>query len=130
LFKEEPRKRGEFECRFDLDKYTLKQINEAYKVYTQTLDTLKMNEAMVEKYLKAKASENQEISDQEALDRMASEESQTSKEVVAFFSNPYCLALLKLIELYNQMKQDNDCEQLAKVYNEKNEFVTNDDTVI
>lgn len=114
--KVEPRKRGEFECRYDLNSYSLKQVKKAFQVYTQTLETLKTGEAMLDKYSEAKAREKIDLSDKTILARMATEDSPASKEVVTLLKNPYFMALVKLIELYNRFNPDTDVKHLSKLY--------------
>jgi uncharacterized membrane protein len=65
-------------------------------------------EAMLDKYREAKAREKIDLSDKTILARMATEDSPASKEVVTLLKNPYFMALVKLIELFNRFNPDTD----------------------
>jgi hypothetical protein len=88
--------------RYDLDKFSLKQIDQAFKVYTDTLNMIKQGERMLLNAGRTRAKDNERIAlkDKMVIDRLHKENSPKLKEIAEQLENPYFLALVKLIRLY------------------------------
>lgn len=84
----------------------------------------------MDKYAQMKAQEKVDTSDKTVLAKLAKEDSPAAREVIQLLRNPYFMALVKLIELYNKFNEDHDVEELSKIYTDHAEFAANDETVI
>ena len=88
--------------RYDLDKFSLKQIDQAFKVYTDTLNMIKQGERMILDASQKRARENEHIplKDKMVIEMLHKDSSPKHREIAEQLENPFFLALVKLIRLY------------------------------
>jgi hypothetical protein len=85
-----------------LDRFSLKQIDGAFKVYSDTLNMIKQGEEMLKNASSKWAKETAKIDlkDIMIIEKLRKDNSPELRQIATQLENPFFLALVKLLRLY------------------------------
>lgn len=107
---------------FDFQSYSLAEIDHAYRIYDEALKQVKLNDKMLQRYVEKQARESKSIKDATVIEWMAKSSLMDNQKTAKQLSDPYFMALIKLIREFLKANYLDENEDLSGLIEEESDF--------